>query len=85
MRLWTGLLPCALACAGEQILKVNGRSVEGLGLNEVVSLIVGPAQTTVVLSIFDPASGATSEVPLRRERIRVDNVSWKPLPGLPVC
>ena len=69
--------------AGEQILKVNGRSVEGLGLNEVVSLIVGPAQTTVVLSIFDPASGATSEVPLRRERIRVDNVSWKPLPGSP--
>jgi carboxyl-terminal processing protease len=69
--------------AGEQILKVNGRSVEGLGLNEVVSLIVGPAQTIVVLSIFDPTSGANSEVPLRRQRIRVDNVSWKPLPGHP--
>jgi len=69
--------------AGEQILKVNGQSVEGLGLSQVVSLIVGPAETTVVLAIFDPVSGTTSEVPLRRARIRLDNVSWKPLPGYP--
>jgi carboxyl-terminal processing protease len=69
--------------AGEQILKVNGSSVEGLGLNEVVSRIVGPADTTVVLTIFNPVSGATADVPLRRARIRLDNLSWKPLPGYP--
>jgi len=69
--------------AGQQILKVNGQSVEGLGLSQVVSLIIGPAETTVVLSIYDPASGNTSEVPLKRARIRVDNVSWRPFPGYP--
>jgi carboxyl-terminal processing protease len=69
--------------AGEQIRKVNGRSVEGLGLNEVVGLIVGPADTTVVLTIFNPASGLTAEIPLRRARIHLDNLSWKPLPGYP--
>ncbi|HUI68970.1 MAG TPA: S41 family peptidase [Spirochaetia bacterium] len=69
--------------AGEQILKVNGQSVEGMELNQVVSLIVGPAETTVVLSIFDPASGTTQQVPLRRERIHLDNVTWKQLPGYP--
>ena len=69
--------------AGEQIRRVNSRSVQGLGLNEVVSLIVGPAETFVRLSIYDPASGSTSEVSLQRARIRVDNVSWKALPGYP--
>ncbi|HTP60171.1 MAG TPA: S41 family peptidase, partial [Spirochaetia bacterium] len=69
--------------AGEQIRKVNGHSVEGLGLNEVVSMIVGPADTTVVLTIFNPASGAMTEIPLRRARIHLDNLSWKPLPGYP--
>jgi carboxyl-terminal processing protease len=69
--------------AGEQILKVNGQSVDGMGLNEVVSLIVGPADSMVVLTIFNPASGATAEIPLRRARIRLDNLSWKPFPGYP--
>ncbi len=69
--------------AGEQILKVNGQSVDGMGLNEVVSLIVGPADSMVVLTIFNPASGATAEIPLRRARIHLDNLSWKPLPGYP--
>jgi len=69
--------------AGEQIRKVNGRSVEGLGLNEVVSMIVGPADTTVVLTIFNPASGLATEIPLRRARIHLANLSWKPFPGYP--
>lgn len=67
--------------AGEQILRVNGQPVAGLGLSEVVNLIIGPAQTTVVLSIYDPASGNTTDVQLKRARIRVDNVSWKAVPG----
>jgi carboxyl-terminal processing protease len=64
---------------------VNGRSVQGLGINEVVSLIVGPAETTVRLSIYDPASGNTSEVSLQRARIRVENASWAVLPGYPIA
>jgi carboxyl-terminal processing protease len=67
--------------AGEQLLKVNGRSVTALGLAQVVALIMGPAGTTVVLSVFNPASHSTQEVPLKRARIHVENVVWRPLPG----
>ena len=71
--------------AGEQLLRVNGRPVTGLSLGEIVNLITGPSGTTVVLSLFDPASGTTSEVPLKRARIKVDNVSWQPIPGYPIA
>ncbi len=66
---------------GEQILRVNDQSVDGLGVSQVVRLIVGPAGTSVRLSVYDPATGATSVVSLRRERIRVHSVSWETLPG----
>ena len=69
--------------AGEQILKVNGRGVAGLDIGQVVDLIVGPAGSIVVLSIFDPATSSIAEVPLRRAHIRIDNVSWQPVPGTP--
>jgi len=69
--------------AGEQILKVNGRGVADLDIGQVVDLIVGPAGSIVVLSIFDPATSSTVEVPLRRAHIRIDNVSWQPVPGMP--
>ena len=71
--------------AGEQILKVNGRGVADLDIGQVVDLIVGPAGSIVVLSIFDPATSSTVEVPLRRAHIRIDNVSWQPVPGHPFC
>jgi carboxyl-terminal processing protease len=67
--------------AGEQILRVNNKAIADQGLAEVVDLIVGPAGSTVVLSVFDPASRTTSDVTLKRAQIRVDNVSWQPVPG----
>ncbi len=69
--------------AGEQILKVNGQSVAAMGLTQVVNLIMGPAGTTVILSVFNPVSRGIQDVPLRRARIHMENVSWQQVPGLP--
>jgi carboxyl-terminal processing protease len=69
--------------AGEQILKVNNQGIADQSLTEVVGRIVGPAGSTVVLSVFDPASRATTDVTLKRAEIHVDNVSWQPIPGSP--
>ncbi len=67
--------------SGQQILKVEGRDISTLPIDQLAGRIMGPAGSTVTLSIFDPRSGATSEVLLVRAEIRVTNVSWQPIPG----
>ncbi|MGO9310984.1 MAG: S41 family peptidase [Spirochaetia bacterium] len=67
--------------AGEEILKVDGDSVAGLDISEVVGMIVGPAGSNVTLTVNDPAAQKTFDVTLKRTRIRVENVSWSPVPG----
>ena len=44
---------------GDIILKVDGNEVIGLPLNQAVDLILGPAGTSVKLSILDERSGRT--------------------------
>lgn len=66
---------------GEQILTVNDQRVDGLGVSQVVRLIVGPAGTSVRLSVYDPSTGATSSVSLKREHIHMRAVSWETFPG----
>ncbi len=65
---------------GEQILKVDGDSISGLDVSEVVGLIIGPVGTSVTLTINDPLAQKIFDVTLKRTRIRVDNVSWSPVP-----
>jgi carboxyl-terminal processing protease len=67
--------------SGEQILKVEGRDISQLPIDQLASLIMGPAGSTVILSLFDPRTGTTFDVPLVRAEIRVNNVSWQPIPG----
>jgi carboxyl-terminal processing protease len=67
--------------SGQQILKVEGRDISALPIDQLAERIMGPAGSTITLSIFDPRSGATSEVPLVRAEIRVTNVSWQLIPG----
>jgi carboxyl-terminal processing protease len=68
---------------GEQIVKVNGESTAEATIDQVVQHIVGPAGTSVVLTLFDPRSQSTTDVTLTRARIAVENVSWQPIPGFP--
>lgn len=70
---------------GEAILKVNGTDVTGLPVDQVVSKILGPAGTSVSLTIFDPTANKTFEVTLVRERITINNVTWQKLPGTSIA
>jgi carboxyl-terminal processing protease len=70
---------------GDIILKVNGQDVTGLPLTEVVGRILGPAGTSVTLTILNPSTGQTRDLTLVRARITVNNVTWQILPGTTVA
>ena len=67
--------------SGEIILKVDGTSISGLPLDQVVKLVLGPAGTKVSLTIQDPTSGQIRDISIERARINIHNVSWQILPG----
>ncbi len=67
--------------SGEQIIKVEGRDISQLPIDQLAQQIMGPAGSTVILSILDPRAGTTFDVPLVRAEIRVNNVSWQLIPG----
>jgi carboxyl-terminal processing protease len=71
--------------AGDIILKVNNEDLSGLTLDQVVAKIMGPAGTSVTLTIQDPVSGESREMTLTRARIALDNVTWERLPGTQVA
>jgi carboxyl-terminal processing protease len=67
--------------AGDVILKVNGEEMNGLPLSQVVQRILGPAGTTVTLTIATPATGNLRDVTLTRAKITMQNVTWQQVPG----
>jgi carboxyl-terminal processing protease len=67
--------------SGEFITRVDGKSLIGLDLIQIVRLISGPAGTAVKLTIFDPATDSTRDIILTRTSINIENVRWKHLPG----
>jgi carboxyl-terminal processing protease len=66
---------------GDVILKVNGEDVAGLPLDQVVEHILGPAGTSVSLTVINPTTGRIRDVTLVRARITLHNVTWGQLPG----
>ncbi len=70
---------------GDIILKVNGEDISGLPLEQAIGLILGPAGTSVTLTISGPESGQTREVTLTRARIALHNVTWTQLPGTTIA
>ncbi|MDE3084420.1 MAG: S41 family peptidase [Verrucomicrobiota bacterium] len=59
---------------GDEILRVNGRSLEKLGLDEIVTLMRGKPRTKITLSVLRPATQKIFDVTLTREVIKVDSV-----------
>ncbi len=59
--------------AGDQILKVNGESIEGLRLPEVIKKIAGPLGSDVALTVKH-ATGETADIKMTREEIVVPTV-----------
>lgn len=66
---------------GEIILKVDGREVSGLPLEQVVGQVLGPVGTQVTLTVQNPKTGQTRDVTVQRAHIQVHNVTWHMLPG----
>ena len=71
--------------SGEIITKVDGKSLIGLNLIQIVKLILGPSGTRVTLTIFDPSTDLSKDFTLTRATINVENVRWKHLPGTAIA
>ncbi|MEU6868856.1 S41 family peptidase [Streptomyces sp. NPDC046876] len=69
--------------AGDRLLGVDGRTVTGLGVTEVVALLRGEAGTPVVLRLGRDGAGGPEELTetLRREQLHTDPVTVRELPG----
>ena len=66
---------------GDIIVRVDGQSVEGLPLPEIVGKITGPAGTGVSLTLKDPATGKERTLKITRANIPIRSVTWNKLPG----
>lgn len=60
---------------GDEIVSIDGRPIDsGAGIDGVVSRLRGKPKTTVVIGLFRPSTGATLQLPLVREIIKVESV-----------
>jgi carboxyl-terminal processing protease len=67
---------------GDIILDVNGQPVTSM--EEAASNIMGPAGTSVTLTIQSPA-GTTSDITIVRATIEINSVTWEMLPGTSIA
>lgn len=63
-----GLLP------GDQIIRVDGKSMEGKAYREIIDLLRGPAGSKIAFSIYRPSTGTEMDMEVIRRVIRVDSV-----------
>jgi len=66
---------------GDIVLEVDGVSILGMSLYEAISLIRGPADSTVVLTIFRDEVDEPFEVSIVRARIEIEVVESERLEG----
>ena len=66
--------------AGDIILEVDGESVEGKSLDQVIFLVRGPADSEVVLTVRRPDVEEPVTVSIIRDRIEVPSVAWSAIP-----
>jgi carboxyl-terminal processing protease len=70
---------------GDIILEVDGENVAGMPIDQVVGQILGPAGTSVTLTIMTPGTEETRDVTLVRAQIMLQNVVWQKLPGTEIA
>ena len=70
---------------GDIILKVDDTDTAGLSLPEVVRKIMGPAGTSVMLALKDPATQQERTLNIKRANISLHSVTWRLLPDLHVA
>lgn len=62
--------------AGDQILKIDGKDINGKNTSEISDVLKGQAGTTVKLLYQRPGENATNEVEVERENIKIDDVPY---------
>lgn len=62
------------------VLEVDGEDMTGMGLQEVIDRIIGPAGTEVTITFFDPEASEEVVLTIERARIELQNVTWAMLP-----
>jgi carboxyl-terminal processing protease len=60
--------------AGDRIVEINGKSTDGLTLDEAVERLKGDEGTSITLSVVHPGKEAKETVSLTREKIHIDTV-----------
>jgi carboxyl-terminal processing protease len=70
---------------GDVLLQVDGHDLKDRTLDEVIDLVVGPAGTSLRLSVGREGQAEPLDLRLTRERIEVPDVTWHMLPGHPVA
>lgn len=58
----------------DEIVKIDGKPTEKMGMDKVVSLLRGRPGTKVTVALFRPSTKATFDLTLIRENIAVDSV-----------
>ncbi len=66
---------------GDVFLEVDGKDVTDMSLERIVTLVRGPAGTSVHLQVLRDSKKL--EFDITRARVEVPNVSWHMLPGQP--
>lgn len=62
---------------GDKIIKVDGRSTQGIIIEEAVKLIRGPKGTEVMLTIFREGWSETKDFVIVRDVIEIPSLTWE--------
>jgi carboxyl-terminal processing protease len=66
--------------SGDQIVKIDGKPTDGMGLDQATTLIRGKIGTRVLLTVRRPGESRTRDFSIERGSITVPSVSHKMLP-----
>lgn len=66
---------------GDIVLSIDGRSTDGLTVEECVRLLKGPPGTQVVINVFRPGWTEAKDFALNRVRITIPTTAYDILPG----
>ncbi|MEA2676697.1 MAG: carboxyl-terminal processing protease [Chloroflexota bacterium] len=70
---------------GDVINAVDGESITGLSLDELISRVRGEAGTRVEITLTRPDTGETLELTIVRQELHIPAVAWAMVPGTKVA
>ena len=65
--------------AGDVIVTIDGTDTAGMGVDRAVGMIRGPRGTLVQLEVYTSGDDEPRTLAIKRDRIQVHSVTWKPL------